>query len=104
MGFPICVPTRTSFLRGWVFHTEKPFDRNRRRKPFLSFPHTPFLPVDERFPFVPGMVQDAYGIPYASCRVVQLLSLVGFLVHQSQQLVHVDAVDHAGLLHGLTAG
>ena len=55
-------------------------------------------------PFVPGMVQDAYGIPYASCRVVQLLSLVGFLVHQSQQLVHVDAVYHAGLLHGLTAG
>ena len=42
--------------------------------------------------------------PYASCHVAQLLSFVSFLVHQSQQLVHVDAVDHAGLLHGLTAG
>ena len=39
--------------------------------------------------------------PVTVCR---LLCLVGFLVHQCQQLVHVDAVNHAGLFHGLTAG
>ena len=32
------------------------------------------------------------------------LRLVGLLVHQGKQLVHIDAVDHAGLLHGLAAG
>ena len=31
-------------------------------------------------------------------------ALVGFLVDQGQQLVHIDAVNGAGLLHGLAAG